>query len=283
MAGRAALLLASLLPAAAAGAHAQVAPNAPAVQTAGDISQIGSDAHRAEHDARRSTLASRIDSLVLEHRRISRLLEGRASTHSPVIATDTVAVGPFLFVNRSAPPATAVTALEHAWRDHQEMIGNAAQQLSGTVISLDLNHADLRRVGAPETMHHLAPPLGGRASYASAASHTVLTALIRLMPDSMQQWVSGGGLFRDDAMMWAYRDLATTGSTAGRACFARDMQACAVALTGDAWRVIHPTTRTSLLQHALALGGAGSYERLLRDAPTSRPGWQMPQGSRSTS
>lgn len=217
--------------------------------------------------ARRNALGARIDSLAAEHRRYLRLLHERDSlsaARAVELHRDTVVVGPFLFVNRTPPAASAVAALQHAWDAHAAMAGAAAGRLSGTVISQDLDGSEL---GNPESVIRFAPRPGrSTPDHAAAADGAVMSALHSALPADVLEWLGGGTFGHPDPLVWAYRDLATSGSRPARRCFGGEVDACMLAMTGDSAVLMRPVTRVSLLQLALELGGDGSYFRLFDDS-----------------
>jgi hypothetical protein len=212
----------------------------------------------------RDEVAARVDSLLVEHANHMRLLLERDSIRSarvPALPTDTTLVGPFLYVNREVASAAAVAALHNAWQVREAMVGTAAEILDGTVVSRDL---------APASKHYRYSPqaVGGRPDYLEAAERTVTRVLNDALPRDVQNWLAGTVLTLErGALVWAYRDLATSGVPAVRRCFDRDIPSCVTALTGEGGQSMTPRTRASVLQHALELGGEGSYARLLEDAP----------------
>lgn len=219
----------------------------------------------------RAALAVRIDSLLEEQARYHRLLNERRMTRAAVAAAlhaDTTIVGPFLFVNRDTPPAAAVSALANAWNARAEMVGDAVTRLDGVIISMNLGARDLASGRSNPTVHHYR--IGsrrGQPDYNDAAARVIAAALADALPATVKDWIGNGSLDSPDAFVWAYRDLATSGAAPARACYARDIDACVLALTGDAAPLMNPATRMSLLQHALDLGGRGAYARLVADAP----------------
>ena len=220
-----------------------------------------------EAHARRASLGARIDSLAAEHRRYLRLLHVRdslAAARATELHTDTVLVGPFLFVNRTPPAASAVAALQTAWDAHAAMAGAAAGRLSGTVISQDLDGSEL---GNPQRVIRFAPRPGrSTPDHIAAAERAVVSALHAALPGDVLVWLGGGAFGHPDPLVWAYRDLATSGSRPARRCFGGEVDACMLAMTGDSAGLMRPVTRVSLLQLALELGGDGSYSRLFDDS-----------------
>lgn len=222
----------------------------------------------ATHADARAALALRIDSLLDVGARYQRLLHERDSARAAaveVLAADTTVVGPFLFVNRGAPRPAAVAALQAAWERRAPLVGGAVTQLNGVIISTNLSARELN-TGVP--VHHYRPRVReGSPEFDDAAEQVVAAALVAAMPQDVQDWIGGGSLATPDAFLWAYRDLATSASIPARRCYALDMDACALAVVGDAASLMNPATRISLLQHALELGGNGAYARFIEAAP----------------
>jgi hypothetical protein len=178
-----------------------------------------------------------------------------------------VIVGPFLFVDRTAPAPGAIAALEDAWQSYENSVGRAAERLTGIVITRSLSRTDLVEAGSRQRVYRFEPRATGRLDHADAAKRVIDAVLVDAMPVVVSEWLGGAGLMERAPLEWAYRDLATSPSSAARACFAMDVQACRTVLTGDEAADLAPITRASLLQHVLALGGPDSYARLLDDAP----------------
>jgi hypothetical protein len=222
--------------------------------------------------AQRAALAARIDSLLAERDRYSRLLAERNRTRAAVAETlhpDTTVIGPFLFVNREAPPAASVAALRNVWEAHAATVGEAVTRLNGVVISMDLSATDLAAgVSKPSVHHYRVRRRGAPSEYDDAAAYVIAAALVSAMPQDLQDWIGGGSLHTPDAFVRAYRDLATSASVPARRCYARDVQACVVSIAGDSAQLVSPATRISLLQHALEIGGRDAYARLISAAPT---------------
>jgi hypothetical protein len=225
--------------------------------------------------AARAELGARIDSLVAVYEQHAKLLKRRDSLRAAravvlrtdSLRTDTVTVGPFLFVDRTVPAPGAIAALEDAWQSYENSVGRAAERLSGIVITRSLLRSDLVEAGSHQRVHRFEPMATGRLDHAAAAKRVIVSILMDAMPVAVSEWLDGAGLIEPSSLAWAYRDLATSGSRSARGCFARDVQACRTALTGDEAADLAAITRASLLQHVLAIGGTESYARLLDDAP----------------
>src|SRR5690606_35904254 len=129
---------------------------------------------------------------------------------------------------------------------------------------------DLASGSSHPTVHHYrVGARGAQPDYDDAAARVIAAALAGALPQAVQDWIGSGSLDSPDAFVWAYRDLATSSVAPARGCHARDMDACVLAVTGDAAPAMSSATRTSLVQHALELGGPGAYARLVADAATS--------------
>jgi hypothetical protein len=268
-----AVLLAALMIAAGAGAGVARTPFASAAQPASGVAaQVqatdGGQAVSASRVDARAALSARIDSLAAEHERYMRLLAERDSARAIAapLRTDTIVIGPFLFVNREPAPQAAINALHDAWRAYEPMVGMARTRLDGIVISWDVSAQDLAAGGSTPTVHRYHIRETGR-DHEEGAWHAVAAALVGVMPADMRDWLGGSTLYDAEALVWAYRDLATSASIPLRRCHARDMGSCMLALTGDAARLTNTATRISLLQHALEVGGSGSFARLVEGPP----------------
>jgi hypothetical protein len=220
--------------------------------------------------AARAELGARIDSLVAVYEQHAKLVQRRDSLSAArvgVLRTDTVIVGPFLFVDRTAPAPGAVAALEDAWQSYENRVGRAAARLTGIVITRSLSRTDLAEAGSRQRVYRFEPTATGRLDHAGAAKRVIVAVLMDAMPVAVSEWLDGAGLMERAPLEWAYRDLATSSSRSARECFAMDVRACRTVLTGDEAADLAPITRASLLQHVLAIGGTDSYARLLDDAP----------------
>ena len=267
------VLLAALTISAGAGAGIARASFVSAAQPgSGVTAQVqttdGGQAVSASRVDVRAALSARIDSLAAEHERYMRLLAERDSARASAspLRTDTIVIGPFLFVSREPVPQAAINALHDAWRAYEPMVGIARTRLDGIVISSDVSPQDLAAGGSTPTVHRYHIRDTGR-NHEDGARHAVAAALVGVMPADMRDWLGGSTLHGDDALVWAYRDLATSGSIPLRRCHARDMGSCMRALTGDAAPLTNAATRISLLQHALEVGGSGSFARLVEGSP----------------
>ena len=266
------LLAALIIPAGVGGAVART-PFVPAAQPdSGASAQVqatdGGQAISACRVDARAALSARIDSLAAEHERYMRLLAERDSARATAapLRTDTIVIGPFLFVSRNPAPQAAITALHNAWRAYEPMVGTARTRLDGIVISHDVSAQDLTVGGSTPTVHRYHIRDTGR-DQDDGARHAIAAAMVGVMPADMRDWLGAGTLHGDDVLVWAYRDLATSGSIPLRRCHARDMGSCMRALTGDAAPVTNAATRISVLQHALEVGGSGSFARLVEGPP----------------
>lgn len=221
--------------------------------------------------AARAALDARIDSLAAEYRHYSRLVHVRDSVRAAgakQLDADTVVIGPFLFVNREPPSSAAVAALRNAWAGQSATVGEAVTRLQGTIISRNLGPRELAAGDVLPVVHpYSVRDRAGAPDFAGGAGYAVGRAMAAAMPEDVRHWLGTESLYMEDAFVWAYRDLATSGSIAARRCFVRDIQACVLALTGDASPAMSSPTRLSLIQHALELGGDGSYARLIDGAP----------------
>lgn len=217
----------------------------------------------------RAELGARIDSLVAVYEQHALLLQRRDSLSAAraAVRTDSVTVGPFVFIDRTAPAPGAIAALEDAWQSYENSVGPAAGRLTGIVITGSLSRTDLVEAGSRQRVYHFEPMATGRLDHAGAARRVIVAALMDAMPVTVSEWLDGAGLMERASLEWAYRDLATSSSRSARECFAMDVQACRTVLTGDEAAELAASTRASLLQHVLAIGGTNSYARLLDDAP----------------
>jgi hypothetical protein len=139
-------------------------------------------------------------------------------------------------------------------------------RLNGVIISLDLSANDLAFTSPKSVHHYRVRARRGPPEHNDGAARVIADALVSAMPQDVHDWIGGGSLHTPDSFVWAYRDLATSGSIPARRCYARDVEACVMAIVGDSARLISPATRVSLLQHALELGGGGAYARFVAPA-----------------
>ena len=267
------MLLAALMIPAGAGAAVARTPFASAAQPDSGVSaQVqttdGGQAIRASRVDARAALSARIDSLAAEHERYMRLLAERDSARATAapLRTDTIVIGPFLFVNRQPVPQAAINALHDAWRAYEPMVGTARTRLDGIVISSDVSAQDLAAGGSTPTVHRYHIRDSGR-DHEEEARRAVSAALVGVMPADMRDWLGVGTLYVDEAHVWAYRDLATSAAIPVRRCHAGDMGSCVLALTRDTVPLTNAASRISLLQHALEVGGSGSFARLVEGSP----------------
>lgn len=220
--------------------------------------------------AARAELGARIDSLVAVYEQHGKLVQRRDSlsaARAAVLRTDSVMVGPFLFVDRTAPAPGVIAALEDAWQSYESSVGRAAGRLTGIVITRSLASTDLVEAGSRQRVYRFEPTATGRLDHAGAAKRVIVAVLMDAMPVAVSEWLDGAGLMERASLEWAHRDLATSSSRSARECFAMDVQACRIALTGAEAGDLAAITRASLLQHVLATGGTDSYARLLDDGP----------------
>jgi hypothetical protein len=220
--------------------------------------------------ARRAELGAHIDSLIAVHSRHAQLAQRRDSlreARASLLRTDTVAVGPFLFVDRTTPTPGAVAALEHAWQSYESSVGRAVARLHGIVITLSLARGQLEGPDAELRMYRFEAMAMGHLDHANAADNVMANVLMDALPDELVTWLDGGSLRSRQSLNWAYRDLATSRSEMVRRCFASDVRACRTTLIGAESDQLAADTRASLFLHALELGGADAYARLLDDAP----------------
>lgn len=218
----------------------------------------------------RAELGARIDSLVAvyeQHTKLVQLRDSLRAARAAVLRTDTVIVGPFLFIDRTAPAPGVIAALDDAWQSYESSVGRAAERLAGTVITRSLARTELVEAGSRQRLYRFEPTATGRLDHADAAKRVIVAVLMDAMPVAVSEWLGGAGLMDPASLAWAYRDLATSSSRSARECLAMDMQACRTALTGGEAADLAAITRASLLQHVLVIGGTDSYARLLDDAP----------------
>ncbi|MBR9990924.1 MAG: hypothetical protein KFH98_14275 [Gemmatimonadetes bacterium] len=222
-----------------------------------------------EAPAAREALGARIDSLAAEHKTYIREIHVRDSLRAEYNArlrTDTMLIGPFLLVSHTPASDDVVAAIRDEWAARTAMVGPAVSRLDGVVIGLNVGTHVIRGLAGTKVYDFSVWGANGRADYRRAAERVITSALTDALPEDMRNWLDGGSLGTRDAHRWAYRHLATSNLPQAQRCFAREPQSCAAALMGTHASGVSAHTRSSLLQHALDLGGDGSYARLIEDA-----------------
>jgi hypothetical protein len=199
--------------------------------TAPGVAQTGTAAARGATSSR-ADLAARADSLLLEYERRRAELLAFDSVHDAAsrrIDVDTTPAGPFLIVERASVDVSRVAAeFEVVWREYEALVGDEHDRLRGTVVTLRLPERFFAGSGKEPFRFH--PFATGHSDFRSTADRIVRGALTRALPADVKAWLAGETLRLHGGLDWAYRDLATSGSHAGRSCFQRDISACIAAL-----------------------------------------------------
>lgn len=220
----------------------------------------------------RDVLAARIDSLLVAYElRLSefRTLDSLRNARERQIRLDTVAVGPFLIVDRDSVNVTKVAAaMERAWQTYAPIAGDAADRISGAIVTLTLDPDHFGAV-VSRRVSRFEPLATGRADFPLAAEWVITRALTAALPADLRDWLAGSTLRAGYGLESVYRELAVARAGSPRNCFHEHADACVDALglgsAGDP-HVVSGFARATLLAHALEVGGRGAYERLFDDA-----------------